>query len=187
LGEVYVRGDDLIASYRPSPDCPFSPQLYWRAHPLNACEGVVESASLLVSFQTHLLDTHPQIGVSSQLESEDLLHLTADSKQVVNAGALDERSVVHPSHGISCVVYRIAGETFSYAEFMAASDYRTLRVQHDLAGAPHACWQMFAEFLEKGVIRKARIYAAFIQRANDIQIAAACCEAIERSALPLTT
>jgi hypothetical protein len=46
---------------------------------------------------------------------------------------------------------------------------------------------MFSEFLEKGVIRKARVHSAFIERAKDIQIAAACCETIERSALPLTT
>jgi hypothetical protein len=187
LGEVYIRGDDLIASYRPSPDSPFSPQLYWRAHPLSACEGVIESISLLVSFQTHLLDTHPRIEVSSHLDAEELIHLTADHNQVVNSGSLKGDSTIHPTGGISCIVHRPPNEDFSYAEFAAANDFSTLCVCDDDASAPHAWWEMFGEFLEKGVIRKARIHAAFIERATDIQIAAACCETIERSGLPLTT
>ena len=63
LAESYVRGNDLVASYQATDDWPFSPQLYWRANSLRAVDGVLASASLLVSVQTHLLDTVPQIAV----------------------------------------------------------------------------------------------------------------------------
>ena len=48
-------------------------------------------------------------------------------------------------------------------------------------------WRLFAEFLEKGVIRRARVHGAIVPRKNDIEIAAACCRAIDGLELPLTT
>jgi hypothetical protein len=48
-------------------------------------------------------------------------------------------------------------------------------------------WRLFSEFLEKGVIRRARVHAAILPRQNDLEIAAACCAAIDRLELPLTT
>jgi hypothetical protein len=48
-------------------------------------------------------------------------------------------------------------------------------------------WRLFAEFLEKGVIRRARIHGAIVPRDNDVEIAAACCKAIDGLELPLTT
>src|SRR5689334_21031911 len=57
VAESYVRAHDLVASYQATDIWPFSPQLYWRANSLSAVDGVMASASLLVSVQTHLLDT----------------------------------------------------------------------------------------------------------------------------------
>jgi hypothetical protein len=48
-------------------------------------------------------------------------------------------------------------------------------------------WQLFSEFLEKGVIRRARVHGAFLRREGDVETAAACCDALERESLPLTT
>src|SRR5688572_27485433 len=31
LAEAYVRGNDLVASYQPSDDWPYAPQIYWSA------------------------------------------------------------------------------------------------------------------------------------------------------------
>src|SRR4051794_6716645 len=59
--DVYIRGDDLVASYEPAADWPFSPQLYWQSGPLRQLDGVCASLSLLVSVQTQLLDTFPRI------------------------------------------------------------------------------------------------------------------------------
>jgi hypothetical protein len=60
-------------------------------------------------------------------------------------------------------------------------------VGHDDQGISTAQWTLFAEFLEKGVIRRARLHSAFLRREHDLDIAAACCVTIERDSLPLTT
>ena len=39
---------------------------------------------------------------------------------------------------------------------------------------------MFADFLEKGVIRRARVHAAVLPRENDVELAIECCRAIEQ-------
>ena len=44
-----------------------------------------------------------------------------------------------------------------------------------------------ADFLEKGVIRRARVHAAVLPRENDVELALECCRAIENRPLPLTT
>src|SRR3954463_12575144 len=75
VAESYVRGHDLVASYLATEDWPFSPQLYWQANSLRRVDGVLASASLLVSVQTHLLDTVPQIAVTSLVPNEELLLL----------------------------------------------------------------------------------------------------------------
>jgi hypothetical protein len=70
---------------------------------------------------------------------------------------------------------------------MPASDFQSLRIQSDDACNSSARWTLFAEFLEKGVIRRARLHSAFLSRENDLHFAAACCDAIQRDSLPLTT
>jgi hypothetical protein len=72
VAESYVRGQDFVAIYQPSNDWPFSPQVYWRANSLCGVHGVLASISLLVSVQTHLLDTVPQIAVSSQVPCDEI-------------------------------------------------------------------------------------------------------------------
>src|SRR5437016_721897 len=67
LAERYVRGGDLVASYAPSVDWPYAPQIYWRAEPTGNSQGVLAAVSLLVSIQTNLLDTHPVVHSVSQL------------------------------------------------------------------------------------------------------------------------
>ncbi len=53
-------------------------------------------------------------------------------------------------------------------------------------GAIQSQWELFAEFLEKGVIRRARLQSLFVPRENDVQLVAECCQAIEHRPLPLT-
>ena len=50
----------------PVDDWPYAPQIYWQANALESVDGVSASMSLLVSVQTHLLDTWPRISVVSQ-------------------------------------------------------------------------------------------------------------------------
>ena len=75
----------------------------------------------------------------------------------------------------------------SYAEIVPASDFRELTVQHDKDGTCQARWELIADFLEKGVIRRTRLQAAFLPRERDVQLAAACCRHFAARPLPLTT
>jgi hypothetical protein len=69
---------------------------------------------------------------------------------------------------------------------MPAGDFHDVRLRQTPRGSALE-WRLFGEFLEKGVIRRARLHAAVLPRENDIETAAACCAAIDSLELPLTT
>jgi hypothetical protein len=186
LAEAYVRANDLVAAYQQTPDWPFAPQLYWRANLLRGIEGVIASASLLVSVQTSLLDTCPKIGVTSTVPHSELLLVSNNGSEQTRVEPLKKDTRISPSDENCCVLARSDDEAFSYVEFMPASDFHEafFRVSTQASTIE---WRLFADFLEKGVIRRARIYAALLPRENDVEYALACCEASERLQLPLTT
>jgi hypothetical protein len=184
VAESYIRSNDLVASYKPAEDWPFSPQLYWRANSLRNVDGVLASISLLVSLQTHLLDTVPQIGVASALDCEELLLVSA------GRGARPVVEQIGPSTKIGatgdcCIVFRLRDAPLSYVEIVPAGDFHDVRPIETQRGAALE-WRLFSEFLEKGVIRRARLHAAVLPRENDTENAAACCAAIDSLELPLT-
>jgi hypothetical protein len=186
LTDTYVRGRDLVASYTPSNDWPFSPQLYWRAHPFQSIDGVLASMSLLVSVQTHLLDTCPRIGVATQLPRGELSLVSMHETGRPNVDPIKQGQSISPSGEEHCVVARPSGLPFSYVEIMPSSDFHEVVLRPESEHISFE-WRLFADFLEKGVIRRARVLAAVLARENDIQVAADCCKAIERLELPLTT
>lgn len=164
LGESYVREQDLVAMYEPATDWPYAPQIYWRAEDAAAGKAMLGALSLLVSVQTHLLDTCPRIAVTTQLPAEELIQV-----------------------GEGCLLWRLADGELSYAEMMLSSDYRELKIQPGSQRMHSASWELFAEFLEKGVIRKARLKAVLLPRENDVALAKGCYEALSQQPLPLTT
>ena len=184
LADAYIRGDDLVATYKPIDDWPYSPQLYWSATPLDAGTEVLASLSLLISVETHLLDTWPRIAVSSQLACDQLLQVNSATGI---AESLKPTQTIGPSKDICCVLHRLADLPISYVEIMPASDFRELAVLQVKGSGYRAEWRLFADFLEKGVIRKARLQGAFLLRENDVQLSLVCCAAMERRPLPLTT
>lgn len=186
VAEAYVRGDDLVASYTPASGWPFSPQLYWRADPLRSVEGVLSSISILVSVQTHLLDTCPQIGVASQLPCGEVLTLAIRSSASPRIELVHGDRTISSGSEIRCIVTRPRTWPISYVEIMAPSDFHDVAVRPDANGSSIE-WRLFADFLEKGVIRRAQVHAAFLPRENDIEHAVACCDATQRLELPLTT
>ena len=186
VAESYVRGNDLVVSYQATDDWPFSPQLYWRANSLRAVDGVLASASLLVSVQTHLLDTMPQMAISSRAPCEEPLLVSMTNAALPRAARIDLRQTIPSTEEDCCVVQRLKDLKLSYVEIMPAGDFHATRVLTDGKNAAFE-WRLFAEFLEKGVIRRARVHTAILPRENDIEIAAACCKAIDSLKLPLTT
>jgi hypothetical protein len=187
LAEAYVRGSDLVASFRPTSDWPYSPQIYWHAGHLDFVPGVVGSLTLLVSVQTHLLDTYPQITVGSMSQAENVIRMGVHGGKCEESTEFSGEFTNQAPTAVCCILRRFTGITLSYAEFIPGSDYRAVRAWTGDGGDCGVQWQLFSEFLEKGVIRRARVHGAFLRRDGDVEAAAACCEAIECEALPLTT
>ena len=94
---------------------------------------------------------------------------------------------IRPASGVCCILYRLAGMPISYAEMMRGSDIREVTISRDHGRLHHSRWELFAEFLEKGVIRRARMLSILVPREHDIESARAACNALERRPLPLTT
>jgi hypothetical protein len=186
LAESYIRGNDLVASFQAIDEWPFSPQLYWRANALRAVDGVLASASLLVSVQTHLLDTVPQIAVASRVVGGEALLVSASGGRKSMAAPSDSSQTIPAVGEDCCIVRRFEDVPLSYVEIMQASDFHAVSLRSEGNGAALE-WRLFAEFLEKGVIRRARVHGAIVSRENDVETAAACCKTIDGLELPLTT
>jgi hypothetical protein len=186
--DAYVRGCDLVANYQPTPLWPFSSQFYWRADLLDSPIGSLASLLLMVSLQTDLLDTKPQIDVHSQLSADEVVFLPQGNPEAAITLGTDYRLAAgdEPADGrFGCLLFRLPGGKLTYAEMAHPSDFRQLDVTQK-TGTSRSNWQLFAHFLEKGVIRRARILSVVLPRENDIAAAASCCERFAVSPLPLT-
>jgi hypothetical protein len=184
--ETYVRGNDLVATYQPTSDWPFSPQLYWRAATLSEVDGVLASASLLVSVQTDLLDTCPRIAVGTQLSNGEVLVVSRNESREPKVDQINGTQTISGTKQDYCILSRPADSAFSYVEVMPRSDFHEIWLRCDSTGIAFE-WRLFADFLEKGVIRRALVHASFMPRENDIERTVACCEASKQLELPLTT
>jgi hypothetical protein len=183
IADAYVRGDDLIAVYQPADAWPYAPQLYWTAGQCEDNQRVLASLSLLISVETHLLDTWPRITVGSRLACREVLQVDTASGAVEQ---LQSRSI-RQSNAACCLLYRVADLPISVVESMPASDFRDVDVRRCRNGEYQAEWHVFADFLEKGVIRKARFHCAFVPAEDDVRSAIVFCAAEARRPLPLTT
>ncbi len=187
LADAYVRGADLVATYAPTEGWPFSPQIYWRINPTDRGDQSC-SLSLLVSVQTHLLETWPSISIESDLRSAEVLLVSAQANDGIDFNALSLGDhVFYPTASAGCILHRPAGADFSYAEIMPPSDFREMRLSWNTDGFCHTAWSLFADFLEKGVIWRARLQSLLLPRREDVELAKACCQAIDQRPLPLTT
>lgn len=187
LADAYVRGADLVTTYAPTEGWPFSPQIYWRINSTDRREQSC-SLSLLVSVQTHLLETWPRISIESDLHSAEVLLVSAQANDGIDSNPLGHGNhVFFPTTSAGCILHRPAGADFSYAEIMPPSDFREMRLSWNADGSCHTAWSLFADFLEKGVIWRARLQSLLLPRGNDVELARACCQAIDERPLPLTT
>ncbi len=187
VADAYVRVNDLVATYHPTNDWPYLPQLYWQAQTLQSVEGVLASLSQLVSVQTHLLDTYPKINISSQVPSNESLCITIGEDGHANIEPANLVTTIAPTGSTFCVLWRMSAAQVSYVEIASSPDVRHIAFLPGTKGELIAEWHVFADFLEKGVIRRARVHGALLPRKNDVELALECCRAIEQCPLPLTT
>lgn len=186
LVESYARGSDTVTSYAGFDGWPFSPQIYWTVETIDVDGVEIHTLTLMLSIQTDRLDTHPKIVVSSSLPTEEVLRVSVAGEELLVDSRADGALHIDPQAAACCQLWRLPGSELTYAELMPRSDFQKLSVERRGHTATSR-WELFSEFLEKGVIRRARLQAAFLPREDDVQLAAECCQAIELRPLPLTT
>ena len=191
LTDAYVRGPDLVASYVGDANWPYSPQVYWSValqEPDREPDSeIVASLALVVSIQTDRLDTHPRIDVRSSLRADEVLLVSVVGDDLLVDSHVEGIQGIDPRTSACGILWRLPGGELSYTEVMPTSDFRRLSVDRAASGQFQSHWELFAEFLEKGVIRRARLQSLFLPRENDVQLTAEACQAIEKRPLPLTT
>jgi hypothetical protein len=116
-----------------------------------------------------------------------LLYISVGQSGEAEIEALSGEGSLTRAGSTCCVLWRMHSARLSYVEIVTPTDLRNLVVSLGTNGELIASWQLFAEFLEKGVIRRARVHGALLPRKNDVELAIECCRAIQQSPLPLTT
>lgn len=182
--EEYVRGGDLVATYTDCPAPALRSQIYWRASS-HRTDGAIAAIELVISVQTSLLDSSPRLATRSMLHADEALCLSP----VRGAKRIEDGKS-------SCYLYRLTETPFSYAEMIqpAQSQESAVAVPTS-AGAQHNSTsnrielrhQLFSDWLEKGVILRARVLGVFLDRRGDSEAAARHYQAFLAAEPPLTT
>lgn len=150
--EVYVRESDLIVRFRQSESDQFALQLNWRVVELE--DDNIVCIELWASIQTDLLDTHPIVIVScnspagGQWEIKNHGELHGPNESVPGhseSPSGDLPAALIAESGASVGVWMIERTDQQDAELMVSS----------IAGQKEV--ELFGHFMEKGVIRRARM------------------------------
>jgi hypothetical protein len=197
--DVFVRGCDLVATYAESPPRHVRAQIYWRQ--LSPAEFAPTEAShvigafdLILSVNTSVLDDDPHSVVRSSIPSAgEILNVRCSEENLYRLAPVAElcRTVPDPSlfgGPTGCYLVRIVGASRSYVEMVHPADYQHSGATISESGSPGAklSHSLFAQRLEKGVILRARVRAAMVEREGDETIALAAFQHFSASEPPLT-
>jgi hypothetical protein len=182
--EVYVRQSDLIATYAPSEGRNVQSQIYWRA----SQSATVASVELIISAQTHLLDSRPSLLALTSLPGGQVIQLAAGADQFAEL-SLDDRSRADylPEQVTPLFLFRPHAATYSYAEMVQPADFAGASLELRGGELLRFSHHLFAERLEKGVIRRVRLRGIFLPRQGDLEQALVSYREFIGSPLPLTT
>ncbi len=178
LEEHYVRGTDLMASYPQVGNDPFGFHLELRVLDTRP----VPILQCIVSVQTELLDCHPMVDIKVSGTCE------------ARGGLEEESEWVQPPP--SAPEGQSGGHLASPLTLVRQSDDEVLTlmlpprdwpVTGFRVSAEHCQWRLFEEFLEKGVIRKARFWLALTDSATTLEQVEDWYAELCRVPLPLTT
>jgi hypothetical protein len=164
LAEAYVRQADLVASYAPDPSFPFTTDIYWTLLDPAPYPAASLLLQMVVSVRTDKLDTHPEldaVSTSANLEVE-----------------------LVPCLAGSAIRTPLSSE-FHLVEFATRED----APEFELVGGGRVqtmARRLFGHFLEKGVIRRARLFAAVVSAETTLAEVQDLCEELAASEWPLT-
>jgi hypothetical protein len=187
--DAYTRCGDLVGIYAPIEEHPFRSQAYWRlgSHELTSRGATAfEAIELVASKQTDLLDSRPDLTVTSTMPVSSAWQLKMEQGEFAEI-ELSHAITVSRRDGLSCFVFRLSGEQFSYAEIVYPLDFDTTEIVPTAAGQVSVKHHLFAHRLEKGVILRARVLGLILPREGDLQTAALHYASFAASDPPLTT
>jgi hypothetical protein len=196
--DVYQRGADLVATYAASDAWPFRLQVYWRVW-IGQFAPAIAAVELIVSLQTQLLDTVPRLFASSQFPPADVYQLVDASRGNFVRREPIATSMSNVASACDCTLFRPLSLAWTCGEMThpqgaVMSELVPERVDAEVA-APHSAedvglrlsHQLFAERLEKGVILRARVLTAFVERSDERRSLASIYRDYAASDPPLTT
>jgi len=186
IAETYVRGCDFVTRYVRSQEFPVAPQFYWRA----AFHKDFDAAQveMILSVQTDLLDSNPEVTISSVALESRLFYVSGFSATTfrevrpsgtaiaVEAGTLKEHLFVLRNEMLG----------LSYAQMVHPSDFVAATIRCEEGRPPLVESTLFPESLEKGVIRRGRIGGGFLPAEKDLEIAVKLAKKFVEEPLPLT-
>jgi len=195
IQESYVRGRDLVATYQPSDRRPVRTQVYWRVLP-STSPAVLAVVELVVSVQTHLLDSRPRLDVVSTFDAAELLALDCAGGEceslppgdsaTTSCSARRQLNFERDGPAERTLLARPEGSDLSFVQLVHPTDWTGGLLQHE-KGSSRLVHHLFPEPLEKGVIRRARVQGALVRRDDDLATAAACRRRLQIESPPLTT
>ena len=183
--DVYTRNQDLVVTYAPPTEDPVRLQIYWTFHAAVEPTGTAFGIDLAVSIQTSRLEFDPTVTTFSELPPGELYRVT-------DAGAAlpwQESNGADQDRDSSCLpaaLMRPDDAHVSYLEMPWPRDWQQMSVYRSalLARIAH---RLFCDSLEKGVILRAQVRAAFLPRKADAELARQTYDAFAATAPPLTT
>jgi hypothetical protein len=199
--DAYHQGTNLIVPYPCTEKRIFGGELSWRARPypfLDANDGDSEGLScvtevdgnlsqvgslpetltveLVYSTQTNLLDTHPQMEVTSVLTGESIEYFTAGIDGLHGCRASDPF--------VACLIRRASVSTLlTVMPSDLESCHVAIRTGESGEQVFEFTWKLTVDLLEKGVIRRFRAFSATGTEMNALLAAAS---AFYCSEIPLT-
>lgn len=152
VAETYLRDCDLVATYTPLPPFTVQPQLYWRLRTSEAHRAV--GVELIVSVQTSLLFSEPQTTVSCGFAplGDETAEGLLGADELADSPGLLAVPTIHPDYVLVQIVH--------------PADLHSVERQRKPDGSLNWRAQLFQEHLEKGVIRRARVWSWLLPSGN---------------------
>ncbi len=180
LADLYVRGNDLIARYLSDRD-KFDREIYWRVLTPSLPAGSF-ALEMIYSLQTDLLNTRPNPQIVSTLRVQDVSYWSAVGDALVGQ--------LHWQQQDSCEGCQLMMAKLPNGHHVAIAVYPTDLMVMELVRTGEettVTCRLNADFLEKGVIRRTRMFALCVNSAVSAHDVASVAQQFLDSDTPLTT
>lgn len=184
VADAYTRLNDLIVTFAQQSPETFTSQIYWRYLDSVGAQGLLAGLDLIVSSQTSLLDARPEVTTRSALTAAEAWRLV-DAPTAGFEPIGDQNGHFQPQDGTGCFLFRPKDQDFSYIEMVHPVDFSrsTLAISDQQMEIGHL---VIDRWMEKGVIVRARLRGALVQRQDDMQSSAKIYDDFCNAKIPLT-